>query len=163
MTTSRPPLSGSALRGRRAGFTLTELLIVLIIASLIAAMAGPRFVRLLQVISSRGAATQVVADLGLARIQAVRNGQTASLRVLSGGAQYQVTVDAADGSVSRVLKQMDFSQTHRSTVVTPTGRYAFDSRGMFRSDVSIGDVLIVSRGPEADTISITVVGRILRD
>lgn len=141
----------------RRGFTLPELMLVVCIMGIMAAMAGPRMFRWIQTVGQRGAANQVVADLQYARVQAVRQGQTVSLRI-DNATTYRVTVDDANGGAVRTLKTMNLSLTYRDALLDPTnGRIAFDSRGMRRTD--LGNVT-VARGDMRRTLNVSTVGRI---
>lgn len=156
MTRTHPP------RGR-GGFTLVEMLLVLVIAGIMAALAGPSFVTWIRTITSRGAADQLATDLALARVQAVRNGQTASIRITDADT-YVVTMDAADGSVARTLKTVHVADGQPGTTLAPAaGRVAFDSRGLLRGGLSTTQAITVSRGSVSRTVEISVVGRILRE
>lgn len=146
---------------RRRGFTLVEMMTVVVIMGLMAAMAGPRMARWLQTLGSTGVTNEVVGDLMLARTQAVREGRTVSFRVVS-SSEYTVTLDNPDGTVLRVVKRMNLSNMHRGTTISPAGRIAFDSRGMLRTASTIG-TLTVTRGHASDVITVTGVGRIKRE
>lgn len=150
----------SPLRSRRHGFSLAELMLVIVIAGLIAAFAGPRLVNFVRYFAARSDTSQLVADLALARTQAVREGQTASLRVLS-STRYTVTVDRA-GQPPRVIKNVTLTGARRGvTLAAPAGpRVAFDSRGMLRP--GMGNLLVVQSARRSDTVSITGVGRVYR-
>lgn len=146
---------------RRRGFSLTELMVVVVIMGLMAAMAGPRMLRWVQTIGQRGAFNQLMSDLSLARIQAVRQGTTVSLRIIDNDT-YQVTVDNAAGNAARVLKRVDLQQTYRGTTLNPTtGRIAFDSRGVLRPNpVSTITQVTLTRGSISRQLQVTGVGRI---
>jgi type II secretion system protein H len=148
---------------RRRGFSLTELMVVVVIMGLMAAMAGPRMLRWVQTIGQRGAFNQLMSDLSLARIQAVRQGTTVSLRIIDNDS-YQVTVDNAAGNAARVLKRVDLQQTYRGTTLNPTtGRLAFDSRGVLRPNpVSTITQVTLTRGSISKQLQVTGVGRIER-
>lgn len=150
--------------GGRRGFTLAEMMAVVAIMGIIAAMAGPRMVRWVQTISQRSAANQIVSDLSLARQQAVREGQTVSFRVVD-ATTYRITVDSANGAVGREVKRVDLSQLNRDTRFSASGiRIAFDSRGMLRSDgADPSPSLTVVRGDVPATIQVTAVGRPYRE
>ncbi|HEX2208600.1 MAG TPA: GspH/FimT family pseudopilin [Longimicrobium sp.] len=143
----------------RGGYTLAELLTVIVIAGIMAAIAVPRLSNVLRHYSSRSALSQVMADLALARTQAVREGRTVSLRV-TGSGTYQVTVDNGT-AILRTLKTVDVSGSQRNVTVTPSDAIvSFDTRGMLRTG-SAGR-LIVTRGGMSDSVSISAVGRVYR-
>lgn len=147
------------LRSRR-GMTLLELLAVLGIIIVAAAIGGPKMYRWAHVAGQKGAANQVVADLALARIQAVRQGQTVSMRVES-STGYRITVDDANGAEVREIKDVNLASLYRQTSLAQTGRIAFDSRGMLRPTSTITAVTI-NRGGVSRQITVTTVGRIVR-
>lgn len=151
--TSAPPL-----RARR-GFTLPEMLMVLVIMGIMAAMAGPRLARWVQTVSQRSVANQLVADLGRARALAAREGATVSVRVVS-ATTYQVTVDSASGTLIRQVKRVDLSRMNRDTRFASAvgSRIAFDSRGIYRVNSTTRE-LVVQRGSLSDTVRVTQVGR----
>lgn len=151
----------NATPDRRLGFSLTELMVVVVIMGLMAAMAGPRMLRWVQTIGQRGAFNQLMSDLSLARIQAVRQGTTVSLRIIDNDT-YQVTVDDNTGAAARVLKRVDLQQAYRGTTLNPTsGRIAFDSRGVLRPNpVSTTTQVTLTRGSITKQLRVTGVGRI---
>jgi prepilin-type N-terminal cleavage/methylation domain-containing protein len=152
---NRKPVSRHRSRG---GYTLTELLIVLLIAAILSAMLLPRFFSAVRAMSARSAVSYVVADLALARTQAVREGQTVSLRV-DGSTTYRVTLDQGN-TIVRTLKTVRVDG-QRGVSLTPSGaRVMFDSRGMLRGGSATQ--VIVSRTGKVDTVSISAVGRVYR-
>ena len=144
----------------RRGFTLPELLAVVVIMGIMAAMAGPRLFRWIQIAGQRGAANQVIADLQYARVQAVRQGQTVSLRI-ENATRYSITVDDANGNVVRTVKTMNMAQNYRDAALDPaTGRIGFDSRGMLRTPLN---GVTVARGNVRRKVNVSTVGRIYSD
>lgn len=151
------------IRRGRAGFTLVELLVVLLLMGLVLSMVGPRFAGSIRYFTARSATSQVVADLSLARTQAVREGRTVSLRILN-ATQYRVTVDNPDGTQAREVKNVTLDGAGRGVALAPVGtRIAFDSRGMRRTDAGVGTQVTITReGAEPDIINVTIVGRVQR-
>jgi type IV fimbrial biogenesis protein FimT len=146
-------------RDPRGGFTLAELLIVLIVAAIITSMALPRFFSFIRHLNARSAVSQVVTDLALARTQAVREGRTVSLRV-TGASTYKVTLDNGT-TILKTVKTVDVKGGQRNVTISPsTARVIFDSRGMLLSGSSAQ--LLVTRTGKTDTVSVSAVGRVYR-
>ena len=146
-------------RDPRGGYTLIELLIVLILAALISSMVAPRFFSFMRHLSGRSAVSQVVTDLTMARTQAVREGRTVSLRV-TGASTYKVTLDNG-ATILKTIKTVDVKGGQRAVTLSPTtARVIFDSRGMLVTGSSAQ--LLVSRTGKTDTVSVSAVGRVYR-
>lgn len=146
-------------RDGRGGFTLVELLVVIVLAALISSMVVPRLYGYMRQLAARSAVSQVVGDLSLARTQAVREGRTVSLRV-SGASTYKVTVDNG-ATILRTIKTVDVKGGQRAVTIAPgTARVIFDSRGMLLTGST--SQLVVSRSGKTDTVSVSAVGRVYR-
>ncbi|HEX6367991.1 MAG TPA: GspH/FimT family pseudopilin [Longimicrobium sp.] len=147
------------LRHRSGGYTLVELLTVIVIAGIIASIAVPRMSNFIRHLSSRSAMSQVVSDLTLARTQAVREGRTVSFRVITAGS-YQVTLDQGANPI-RTIKTVDISGSQKNVSLSPTGTsISFDPRGMLRPGSAAQ--LVVTRGGLTDSVSVSAVGRVYR-
>lgn len=150
-----------AIRRRgRGGFTLIELLTVLVLVGLVLAMAGPKFAASIRYFTARSATSQVVADLALTRTTAVRQGRSASLRVLT-ASTYAVVVDAQGSTADRTVKSVTLEGAARGVSLGTVGtRITFDSRGMRRNAT---ESLTVTRSEGVDVVNVTIVGRVLRE
>jgi prepilin-type N-terminal cleavage/methylation domain-containing protein len=145
----------------RGGFSLAELLIVLVIVGLVLVMAMPRAFNLVSALRARGAADQLAADIAYTRLNAVRSGRTASLTLA--GTQYTIVVENTNGSTFQALRTVNLTTNYPGTAVTATGgtRLAFDSRGLLRpngpSDIT------VSRGGRSQKLTVNAIGRVTRE
>src|SRR5215218_4237885 len=86
VTSWRPNQSRSTRRGRflRRGFSLPELLVVLVIAAVLMRISMPRFASLRDKTALKGAKQQLVAYLMGARTAAIRQSQTGTFNFDSG-------------------------------------------------------------------------------
>jgi prepilin-type N-terminal cleavage/methylation domain-containing protein len=143
----------------RGGFSITEMLVVVALMGIIAALAAPRFANFVSVWRTRGAVDQLAADLAYTRMAAVRAGRTASLRFT--GATYMVTLDNG-ATPFDTLRTMSFTREYPGvTVSSSSTRIAFDSRGVLRNGTS--QSVTVVRNGRYQTLRISSVGRIYRD
>jgi len=84
----RPILTGSRQRSPwRRGFTLSELMIVIMVIGIMAAVSAPPFFRYIQSNRLQTNTDRLVADLQLGRAMAVANSQILSLQATPGGYQ----------------------------------------------------------------------------
>ena len=77
----RPPLS----RRAAAGFTMVELMVVVTIAAILAAIAGPNFRTFIGTMNSKSAAFDLIGDLTAARSEAIKRNQPTTVVPLVGG------------------------------------------------------------------------------
>jgi prepilin-type N-terminal cleavage/methylation domain-containing protein len=142
-------------RGRR-GFSMAELLIVLVIMGISLAIVAPKLSGVVRVSAIDGALNQVSGDLQFARLLAIRNGWPVRLATTAAGT-YTIVEDPA--GANRTLKAVALRNDYPGVSLTAT-TITFDSRGM----VTSGDAAVTaSRQGRSGTLRVTGVGRIRRD
>lgn len=149
----------------RAGFSLPELVLVLAIMGVMAALAAPRVEGLVAWIRVRGAASRLAGDLAYARQLAVRTGHRAVLRLEHGGCEgpraghaYSVVTRATGDSVRFDLR-LDGGRV--CVAMNGADTIAFNSRGLV-ANFQNRTLVVTHPGAAADTLSVSVVGRVLR-
>jgi prepilin-type N-terminal cleavage/methylation domain-containing protein len=80
-----PALNPAALFGRSRGFSILELLIVLLLFAVAAAVAGPAIGRLMDSLAFRESVQQLVASLQFARLTAISKGKSVQVSLTDDG------------------------------------------------------------------------------
>ena len=83
---------------KRAGFTLAETMIIVVLVGLLVAMVAPPMYSYLQSHKLQAGTDRMVADIQYARSQAIARGST--MRIITTANSYQI-INVTDGSVLR--------------------------------------------------------------
>lgn len=150
---------------RAAGFSLIELLVVIVIAATLMAVGYPRISSLMMHYRLDGAARKLMADLQKARFRAIAERQCFKVKfdspVPAGSYQLQTgpaTVDCNSatysneaGSVPQKVDSADF------LTVTATANPIFDTRGVVKTT---SNVTLTTPVGSTRLVEVTVAGRI---
>lgn len=151
--------------GSRAGYSMAEILAALVIVGILTAIAWPRLSGIGGVSSRKGALNQLTADVGLARMTAIRSGNEAQVRINTAGTEYSVVVRDTTGAF-RTVKTVRLTRNYPGVTISPTNdSLVFDSRGLRRS-LTAKKSLVIShsvRGTTArDSLVISPLGKVNR-
>jgi prepilin-type N-terminal cleavage/methylation domain-containing protein len=143
----------------RGGFSLAEMLIVLVIIGIALAMAVPKVEATLHRSAVQGALNRVATDITLTRLRAVRTSRRAVLVVNSSGTGYTVVVDPT-AQTPEIFKTVSFSNDYKDLRLTPVNdSVTFDSRGML---VGGSGTIKATRQGRTDSVTVSGVGRVYR-
>ena len=154
----------------RGGYTLTELILALMIFAILLAIAAPRFDAMLARVRSRGALNRVAVHLAYTRHMAVRTGGRARLQVepsadcpapRNGAAGHRYRIFAGgDSLVWLVDLRHDGAPVCLTT--NQSAEVVFNSRGLI---VGFNNRTMSVRQGDHPPVSLTVsaVGRVLRN
>lgn len=160
------------MEAKRGGWSLVELLVVLVIAGIAAAIVAPRMEGMLAVMRVRGAANRLAADLAYTRHLAVRTGRRARLvlersadcptppRAVVAGHRYRIVVASPDSVAVRVDLRVDGGRLCLSS--NQSAEVVFNSRGLLAGFNNRTLTLRQGAAPPR-TITLSAVGRILRN
>jgi len=131
------------VRGRDAGFTLVELVIVVTIIAVLAALAAPSVANLMAGQRSSGAATDIFIALATARSEATKRNVDVTLSQKTGGWQNGWEIlDPADGSKQLLdhgaLVTGAVSGSLASVVFQGSGRISGTTKPTFAVTSSLG-------------------------
>lgn len=151
--------NSSGTPGRTAGYTMIELLTVLVLVMLMVSMAGPSMRSYLNRNRAQRALDRISGDLSYTRALAVRTGQRTVLQ-FEGADAYSIQVTGAGArTVKRVSLGREFGALSISAP-TATRGVAFDARGLVR-DAGSGRI-VVTAAAVRDSAYLTLSGRIYR-
>lgn len=156
----------SDMNDSQTGFTLIELMMVLMISAILAMLAGPSFNEIIRNNRLATMANDFVSTLNFARSEAVKRG--AGIIVCSSDDQATCTNTdwkdgwivqlASTGELIRVHAGLDGSDTTFSNVEGNTS-IQYNSRGMLNGNAATTFHLCVYAGKPGRQISITATGR----
>lgn len=153
----------SSPRRRERGFSLAELLLVLALIGILAALAAPSLSSYLTVSRLNAAVGEVQGDLARTRMEAVRRGRSASFRITPTSGTYTITINADDGTtVLRTVKTRNLRSDYGTLSFSSSSPAAvtFNSRGLLNAS---GDVVVgLVRDGRTTALSISPIGRVNR-
>jgi prepilin-type N-terminal cleavage/methylation domain-containing protein len=121
---------------RRAGFTLWELTMVLLVMSIAATLAAPAFVRF-GAEQPKGAADAMIGLLHDARKMAIDHNATAILRLDPKTLKYQLDTSGAAGYGVAASGTLDMGLTQTLSTDQPRLQYIFKSTGAAFADTVV--------------------------
>jgi prepilin-type N-terminal cleavage/methylation domain-containing protein len=152
---------------RRRGFTLLEVIIVLALLAVIAAMGAPRLSAALRRRTTQTAADQFATAHSLARATAVRYGRVAQLHIDAGTRRFWVDVDTSANNIGQRATIWYTRDLTQPSLVMASNRslLCFDARGLplVLGACEAGDATVIfTMREKADTVTTAALGKILR-
>ncbi len=150
-----------------AGFTLLELLIVVVMLGLVYGVVMPPIARARLEAAVHNARYEVVSTISLARATAIRYGRRAVLRIDAEGDRLWIEVDttvAATGAVD-TLGLSSLGADLRADLQSNRSALCFDGRGIGVTGVecpNTGARIVVKVGERVDTVRVSPSGWLLR-
>jgi len=147
----------------RSGFTLVELLCVLVLVLVLASLAAPSFRDLTTRVRTRSALDRITADVAYTRMLAIRSGTRATLRFTRRSPECYAPTYAlvVMTTPARTAKQTVLDVSADTCIDLGTvDSIAFNSRGL---PVTVNNRRVsLRRGAIADSLTISSLGRVFR-
>ena len=145
----------SAMSRARHGYTLIEMMTVLVIIGTIMMLTAPRLGRMRERSAMRSARTQTVSYIARARAIALQRGREA--RFVRNGNQISVTVDSSGTQVT-VARPLDLQATFGVSLGATRDEIAYDPRGFAFGNAAVEKVRL-TRGVLRDSVCVTKLGK----
>ncbi len=139
-------------RGCRAGVTLPELIIVLLVTALLTAIAVQQVNRLLDHLAARDAVRATALLIARARHDAIAHSAPVSVLVDTG--RREVTLQRRGNPVGRLALGL----THGVRITSNRDSITFDFRGLGYGAANL--TLIARRGRATETLTVSRLGRV---
>ena len=153
------------MASRQRGFTMVELAMVLVIASVLMAMAAPKLAAAFRQRAVSGAGDQFVLAHSLARSTALRYGRVSELHIDAAAARFWVEVDTSGTGVRDTVGFVHSVADDRVKISSTRALLCFDARGVATTGGSCqpGDATVVfATTNKVDTVRVTTLGKVLR-
>jgi len=141
------------------GFTLMELILVVAVMGIMAAIAIPAFMGFLPGMRLNGAARQVMSDLMDARMEAVKNNNAFKIFFLNDH-EYKILNDVnnngADDGGAETSKTVDIQDNYEDVTLSDTGDPVFSAKGTATSLSTI----TVQNASGSKSVSVSIAGRV---
>jgi Tfp pilus assembly protein FimT len=146
---------------------MVELLMVLSVIGIVAAMGGPKISAALQRRTTASVADQFVLTHSLTRSTALRYGRVAQLRIDAPGKRFWIDVDTSANGIGQRATIAFVRDVSGNGLQMASNRtlLCFDARGIASTVGSCesGDAQVVfTDGSMADTVKTTTLGKVLR-
>jgi prepilin-type N-terminal cleavage/methylation domain-containing protein len=144
---------------RRSGFTLPEILIVIVMISVLALVAIPRFATANGKRHMESARMRIAAALATARQAAIQKGQTVQFKI----ADNRVTV-IASGTTTNLISPVPLDTLYKVTVSNVGNPFTVDysSRGFGNLSSATTKIVLSRSGVSDDSVVVTSTGMVKR-
>jgi type IV fimbrial biogenesis protein FimT len=150
---------GNKIAGKESGFTLMELILVVVVMGIVAAIAIPAFMGFLPGMRVNGAARQIMSDLMDARMEAVKQNHEYKVFFLNNH-EYKILddndSDGVDDGGAETSRTVDIQDNYSDVTLSDTGDPVFSPKG---TAITLSTIT-VQNASGSKTVSISIAGRV---
>lgn len=158
LTTSKRTLATTG-QTNRAGFTLTELLIVISMISIMLSIAGPKITQTFVEANVRSASVDVNAHVAIARQAAIRRARGAVFKMSDDRTKAWVDVDRPGTTPEILGDTLRIYDKYSVTTTATIDTIRYDARGFASLDAE--QTFAVTKGSVTKSVCVTAAGFIL--
>ena len=149
---------------RTAGFSLIEMVTVLVMLGILAGIAAPSMRGMTAATKLERAREQLIGDLLYARMLAIRSGQSATLCRIPNQNGYQIRRNDTDCSSGDLVKSYDLAAEYPGIELeVENGFFRFDSRGFaVERPGSDTEPVAVTHGSRSAAFEVSAIGTVVR-
>ncbi len=138
---------------KNSGFTLTELMVTIAVAAILASLAIPNFIAWLPNYRLRSGAEEIQSTLQFARVTAIKRNATAKVEFDTANETYRASVDDQTFRSGKMPAGIDINSVNfgGGTFVE------FDSQGTAKNSTQ-GDAVVRNNLGRAKTITVSITG-----
>lgn len=146
--------------GRDSGLTAFEVAVSLAIIALMAAVSMPSFLSWLQAHRLRGSAINLMSDLEMAKVRAIREGSFVAVEFRA--SNYQVLLDNGDGTERLIQDRILPTGVNVSLDELTDNRMRFNSRGLVQ-DLAAAELIPLVNSAGRKTVRVNRLGSVRID
>lgn len=154
---------GDKIAGNESGFTLMELILVVAVMGIIAAIAIPVFMGFLPGMRLNGAARQVMGDLMDARMEAVKQNHEYKVFFLNNH-EYKILddndSDGIDDGGAETSRTVDIQDNYSDVTFSSTGNPIFTPKGIIQSPSDTATITIQNSAGGCKKVKVAITGRV---
>ena len=149
------------LCNKQSGFTLIELIVIIAIVAVFAAIAVPNFLSYLPKHRLNGAARQVMGDLMAARMKAVKENCDVAVAFVTDNSEYRIWTDSNNNGIKDSGEEItkDIQSNYRDVIIKSTKNIEFHSRGTANPYGII--VLSLPNSAGSKNVKVHITGRVM--
>ena len=144
----------------RGGYTLTELLIVVVMVGALTLFALPKFSGLVARNKLQAARDEITAALATARASAIQKGRMSTMRIINNSLRVTVVTDDA-GTTMTVIPLKNMMTLYNVSLAATDSVVHYDMRGFANPRLGATGVFYILGGGKRDSVCITVAGQIM--